>query len=206
MRLRGNCNRRAANPVLLGESCASEGSRRLQPCLAQALLCGKQEADHTDSRSWTNSRPNSHNAGSPTGRVRPMARQWSDVRTSRRQPRNRKRSTSWPNAFPLRGACSEFGGIEPTSPHAGVLPARTVTGAQPPLRLIDPPCPLSSSRRAFFSFVENSLVAAQTRGLRSMIRIRKARLSAASGDSRLLASPGLRPGGPCSPLTPLREP
>jgi hypothetical protein len=45
----------------------------------------------------------------------------------------------------------------------------TVTGAQPPLRSIDPPCPLSSSRRAFFSFVENPLVAAHTRGLRSMI-------------------------------------
>jgi hypothetical protein len=76
----------------------------LQTWLAHALLCGKHQADHTDSRSWTSSRPNSRNAGSPTGRVRPMVGQWSDMRTSRRRPRNRKRSTSWPNACPPRGA------------------------------------------------------------------------------------------------------
>ncbi len=118
--------------------------------LAHALLSGKQQGDHTDSRSWTNSRLSSRNTGSPTGRVRPTARRCSDMRTSRRQLRNRKRSMSWPNVSPPHGASfsSEESHRPPDMPARE--PARTVAGAQPPLRSIDPPCPLSSSRRAFF--------------------------------------------------------
>ena len=134
----------------LGDLSEAEGARRLRTWLAHALLSGKQEGDHTDSRSWTNSRLNLRNAGSPTGRVRPMALRLNDMRTSLRRLRNRKRSMSWPSVSPPRGASSESEELNRPPNMPAREPARTVAGAQPPLRSIDPPCPLSSSRRAFF--------------------------------------------------------
>ena len=60
-------------------------------------------------RSWTASRPNSRNTGSPTGRVRPMAVRWNVAPTNRRPRRNRKRWTRWPSACPRRAAFTDRG-------------------------------------------------------------------------------------------------